>query len=167
MPSEKLGVYLCNEEMIYAEIRRREIEDSIAGKKNEPELPPSITHYVRSGEFLGYIANKYRVSVRNIMQWNNLYSSRINPGDKLIIYTSGSAPKANNSSSKKSKKPKTETKVVDNGKYQFHTVKSGDTLWDIAKYYDDITVNDLKRLNAGMNFKRLKPGMQVKIKQIG
>ena len=169
LPKSKLGVFLCNEEAIYAEIRKKEIADSIAGKEIEPVLPPSITHYVRSGEFLGYIAKKYNVSVRNIMQWNNMYSTRINPGDKLVIYTSSSAAKiaSQKSAKKQTAQAKPKPKVEDNGKYQVYTVKSGDTLWDIAKYYDDITVNDLKRLNSGMNFKRLKPGMQVKIKQIG
>jgi len=167
LPTEKLGLYLRNEKSIYTAIRKKEIADSIAGIEKEPVLPPSTTHYVRSGEFLGYIASKYKVSVRSLMQWNNLYSSRINPGDKLIIYTSASTANAAKAKSEAVKKEAPPAKVADNGKYQFHTVKSGDTLWDIAKYYDDITVNDLKRLNSGMNFKRLKPGMQVKIKQIG
>ena len=50
------------------------------------------------------------------------------------------------------------------GNYQVHIVKSGDTLWDIAKKYEGTTVNDLKRLNSDLNFKRLKPGMKVKVK---
>ena len=166
LPSEKIALYLCNETSIYAEIRKKEIIDSIAGKQREPVLPPSITHYVRSGEFLGYIANKYGASVRRIMQWNNMYSSRINPGDKLIIYTTESAQKAV-PSPQKEKSTTQSSKQQKSGKFQLHTVKRGDTLWDIAKYYDNISVSDLKRLNSGMNFKRLKPGMQVKIKQIG
>jgi membrane-bound lytic murein transglycosylase D len=167
LPTGKLGVYLCNEQAIYAEIRKKEIEDSIAGVEKEPALPPSITHYVRSGEFLGYIANKYKVSVRSIMQWNNMYSTRINPGDKLIIYTSASTANKASEAAPPQQTTQNKPKEVDSGKYQIHTVRSGDTLWDIAKYYDDITVNDLKRLNSGMDFRRLKPGMQVKIKQIG
>ena len=47
-----------------------------------------------------------------------------------------------------------------------YVVKKGDTLWDIAKEYNGTTVNDLKRLNSNLNFKRLKPGMKVKVKVI-
>lgn len=170
LPVNKIGLYLQNESSIFAHIRQKEAEDSIAGVEKKEVLPASITHYVRSGEFLGYIAEKYHVSVRSLMQWNNLYSSRINPGDKLIIYTSEIAKSANTVKKDVPQKESVAKKVETNskeGKYQFHTVQQGDTLWDIAKHYDDITVNDLKRLNSGMNFRRLKPGMQVKVKQIG
>jgi membrane-bound lytic murein transglycosylase D len=44
-----------------------------------------------------------------------------------------------------------------------HTVQSGDTLWDIAKKYPGISVNDLKNANSSLNFNRLKPGQKIKI----
>ena len=171
LPNKLIGEYLSNEREIFAEIRKQEIKDSIAGVEAKPELPPSITHYVRSGEFLGYIAEKHHVSVKNIMEWNNMYSTRINPGDKLIIYTNTKySSKSSNTTAQKTvvkEEPKKSTTNSSKTKYQFHTVKRGDTLWDIAKYYENTTVNDLKRLNSGMNFRRLKPGMQVKVKEIG
>jgi len=111
---------------------------------------------------LGYIANKYRCSVRDLMAWNNLRSTKLNPGDRLTIYTNGRVPSKPQQQASKVK-PKTETK----GKYKVHIVRSGDTLWDIAKLYTNTSVNDLKRLNSNLNFKRLKPGMQVKVKMIG
>ena len=83
LPVEMVGLYLTNEKSMFAEIRRQEIADSIAGKEKEPVLPEMIVHRVRSGEFLGYIANKYHCTVRDLMQWNNLRSTRLNPGDKL------------------------------------------------------------------------------------
>lgn len=168
VPTEKLGLFLTNERAIYADMRRAEIEDSINGKKREPELPEMFVHRVRSGEFLGYIANRYRVRVRDLMAWNNLHSTRLNPGDKLKIYTKNrSAPSKQREQSKKAlaqnQKP---VKKLD-GKFEVHIVRRGDTLWDIAKMYNNISVNDLKRLNAELNFRKLKPGMQVKVKQIG
>ncbi len=170
LPTELIGIYLNNERAIFADIRKKEIADSLAGIEVQPDLPPSITHYVRSGEFLGYIAEKHHVSVRSLMEWNNLYSTRINPGDKLIIYTKAGQPPVKPTTvvaKAEPQKSNTPTDVSEKGKYQFHTVKRGDTLWDIAKYYENTTVNDLKRLNSGINFRRLKPGMQVKVKEIG
>ncbi len=46
-----------------------------------------ITHKVKKGETLGFIARKYRVSTQDIVQWNKLPHGRaIRPDDKLIIY---------------------------------------------------------------------------------
>lgn len=161
LPADRIGLFLTNENTIYADLRRKEIADSIAGKEKQIEHQPEmIVHRVRSGEFLGYIAEKHGVTVRQLMAWNNLRSSRLNPGDKLTIYTNGrSAPVKTQVQSAPA--------PVKSGNYQVHIVKSGDTLWDIAKKYEGTTVNDLKRLNSDLNFKRLKPGMKVKVKSIG
>jgi len=42
-------------------------------------------HVVRSGETLGAIANRYKISVSNLMDWNNLESSLIQVGQQLIV----------------------------------------------------------------------------------
>jgi len=54
---------------------------NIAGKDR-------IVHTIRSGENLGSIAQKYKVSVNNLKDWNNLSSSRIIAGKTLVVYTS-------------------------------------------------------------------------------
>lgn len=161
LPADKIGLFLTNEKTIYADIRRKEIADSIAGRESkiiaEPEM---FVHRVRSGEFLGYIAEKHGVTVRQLMAWNNLRSSRLKPGDRLTIY-SKARPTPVKTQVQSSPAP------VKNGNYQVHVVKAGDTLWDIAKKYDGTSVEDLKKLNSELNFKRLKPGMKVKVRNIG
>ncbi|NUQ82898.1 MAG: LysM peptidoglycan-binding domain-containing protein [Bacteroidetes bacterium] len=52
-----------------------------------PGTGPSITYRVRSGDTLGGIAEKYRVSVTKLKNWNGLSGSRIYAGQKLTIYT--------------------------------------------------------------------------------
>jgi membrane-bound lytic murein transglycosylase D len=158
LPTDKIGLFLTNEKNIYVDIRRKEISDSIAGKaKQIIEHPELIVHRVRSGEFLGYIAEKHGVTVRQLMAWNNLRSSRLKIGDKLKVYIK----------SKAVAKKRSVAKPVKSGNYQVHVVKSGDTLWDIAQLYNGTSVNDLKKLNSNLNFKRLKPGMKVKVKSLG
>tara|TARA_B110000046_G_scaffold36706_1_gene40047 strand:- start:5386 stop:6861 length:1476 start_codon:yes stop_codon:yes gene_type:complete len=161
LPTDKIGLYLTNEKTIFDDIRRRETADSIAGRKSKVVTEPEMfVHRVRSGEFLGYIAEKHSVTIRQLMAWNNLRSSRLKPGDRLKIYSKA-----------KPAPPKTQVQSssapVKSGKYQVHIVKSGDTLWDIAKKYDGTTVDELKILNSNLNFKQLKPGMKVKVKNIG
>ncbi len=106
---------------------------------------PGGTHTVRSGENLGLIAKKYGCSVSQLKTWNNLSRSTIHPGQKLIV-SSQSAPE-----------------IDKNAEYIYHTVKSGDTLWDIAKMYDGVTVSQIKQLNNIGNARRLKPGDKIRI----
>lgn len=42
-------------------------------------------HVVRRGETLGIIASRYRISVSNLMRWNNLTGTVIHPGQQLVV----------------------------------------------------------------------------------
>lgn len=42
-------------------------------------------HVVRRGDTLSTIASRYRISVNNLMQWNNLSGTTIRPGQQLIV----------------------------------------------------------------------------------
>jgi len=44
-----------------------------------------------------------------------------------------------------------------------HEIKKGDTLWDIARLYDGVSVEQIKQLNNIHNSKRLKPGQKIKV----
>lgn len=107
-------------------------------------------HTVRHGENLGLIAQKYSCTVTDLKEWNNLRGNTIYPNQKLIVY-----------------KPENTAQVEKDGKYIYHTVRKGDTLWDIAKLYDNTTVSQIKRLNNISNSRKLKPGRKLKIAVIG
>ena len=107
---------------------------------------PGGTHTGKSGENLVLIANKYGCSVADLKRWNNLSKNTIQPGQKLAV-----------------SKSTTTAQINKNAEYIYHTVKSGDTLWDIAKMYDGVTVNQIKQLNNITNAKRLKPGDKIRI----
>ncbi len=107
-------------------------------------------HIVKSGENLGLIAKKYKCTVTDLKEWNNLRGSTIHPNQKLIVYQ----PAEKTASS------------VKEGKYLYHIVRKGDTLWDIAREYDGVTVDQIKRLNNLTNSNRIKPGQKIKISVI-
>ena len=107
-------------------------------------------HVVKSGENLGLIAKKYKCTTTDLKEWNSLNGSTIHPNQKLIVYK----PADKKSSS------------VKEGKYLYHIVRKGDTLWDIAKEYDGVTVDQIKRLNNMSNSNRIKPGQKIKISVI-
>ncbi|OQX76479.1 MAG: hypothetical protein B6D61_08725 [Bacteroidetes bacterium 4484_249] len=138
------------------------------GKKSKPAVasnskPTDISnrnknyHIVKSGENLGLIAKKYKCSVSDLKKWNNLKKNTIQPKQKLIVYEPKAVP--GKSKAKKSN--------IDNGKYVYHTVRKGDTLWDIAKLYDGVTIEQIKKLNNIKNSKRLKPGQKLKVSEKG
>lgn len=124
-----------------------------SGKRKSSKAPvkrstKGSTHIVKYGENLGLIAKKYNCSATDLKEWNNLRSSKIFPKQKLIVY------KPVSSSTK-------------SGKYVYHTIRKGDTLWDIAKEYDGVTVDQIKHLNDIRNYRRLKPGQKIKIAVVG
>ena len=45
-----------------------------------------IRYRVRSGDYLGKIAEKYGVGVSQIKRWNGLRSTKLKIGQRLIIY---------------------------------------------------------------------------------
>jgi membrane-bound lytic murein transglycosylase D len=106
-------------------------------------------HTVKRGENLGLIATRYGCSVNDIMKWNNLRNNTIHPNQKLFV----SDPA----------KSATAALQGDDVRYITYKVKNGDTLWDIAKKYDGVTVNQIKELNNLGNANRLKPGQTLRI----
>ena len=118
-----------------------------------PELPRSTRtewarHSVRRGETLGGISKRYGVSVADIVSANKLRSkNKLSIGQSLVIPVpmasasdrSDSAPRKSSSSLSAKALPK-ET----GGKA--HKIKSGDTLWDLAKKYG-VTTSEIRQAN--------------------
>lgn len=217
LPREKVGYYLDHEDSLYNYKSAKGIERDQLLAQIKKAKQRSI-HIVRSGENLGLIAQKYRTSVSKIKAWNGLRSTNIYPGQKLIVYSPGSAPKSSRSSTAKASnsfaksssgyhtvrsgenlgliakkygvsvnqlrswnglssnmiKPGQKLKVSNssssqsakvkelpkNGDYQYHTIKTGDTLWDLARKYNS-SVNQIKAWNNITNSYRLKPGKKL------
>ena len=124
-----------------------------------------IVHKVKSGEYLGKIATKYRVSVNQIKKWNNLKSNNIRVGQRLVIYRGGKGP-VSTASSSSSTASKGSTTAASNGSSgssaSYHTVRSGDTLSGIATKYGT-TVTRIKELN-GLTSNNIKVGQKLKVK---
>jgi membrane-bound lytic murein transglycosylase D len=57
-------------------------------KPGPPAEPAKVTYRVKPGDTLTAIAASFGTTVNRIRTWNNLRSDRINPGDRLTIYTS-------------------------------------------------------------------------------
>jgi membrane-bound lytic murein transglycosylase D len=150
LPKEIIPLFILNSDSIYS---RSALEDP------ELEVPEQsqemVIHQVRSGEVLGTIAQQYSVRVIDIQEWNNLRSTRINIGQKLVIYVGAK--------SKPAPSPTIEKQSRTDASYRYHEVRKGDTLWDIANVYEGVSVDDILSLNPNISSKNLKPGQKIKI----
>ena len=148
--------------------------------------PPSpdmemVTYTIQSGDNLGYIASWFHVRVSDLKYWNNIYGTNIRSGRKLAIYVpKGKAAYYRSidgmSFAEKQKSVGKEVSVsgnpgrpvqdADGGEYILYEVRTGDTLWDIARKFPGVSDTDLIRLNGFSDGDRIKPGMIIKIKPL-
>ena len=116
---------------------------------NTKPVERSVTqtvHVVKSGETLYKIAQKYKCSVTDLKKWNNLKSTNIKVGQKLKVY-----PPEKQSTTTPNSGSTTTT----------YTVKSGDTLWSIAKKHN-VSVEHIRKLN-NLKSDNLKVGQKLKL----
>lgn len=140
--------------------------DSLMSSRIQKEVSDAVknngrvAYRVRSGDYLGKIASRYGVTVSQIKSWNNLRSSNIRVGQILYIYARKTP--APETSSGSASALKTTVNPSDPSTYTVYTVKSGDSLYNIAKLYPGVSADDIKAAN-GMKSNRIMPGQTLKI----
>lgn len=85
LPSSKIVAFLDKEEELYA------LATADDAKREKPlpkyfEMDKRIRYKVKSGDYLGKIANKFGVRVSRIKSWNRMKSSNLKIGQRLYIY---------------------------------------------------------------------------------
>ncbi|MGM9740429.1 MAG: LysM peptidoglycan-binding domain-containing protein [Candidatus Cryptobacteroides sp.] len=140
-----------------------------------------VSYKVKSGDYLGKIASKYHVTVKQLMEWNHLRSTNLRVGQVLYIYGKFNGPVASSSTSSKasassddSKSTKTSSPdaskgtatpppadTAAEGSYIVYEVKQGDSLYKIAQSYPGVSADDIMKFNGiGTD---IRPGMKLKI----
>lgn len=154
LPKHAIGTFVTNEAAIYAHV-----EEEL--KKKEAPLPQlvaeeHIRYRVKSGDYLGRIAQQFGVGVSEIKRWNGLRSNMLRVGQRLTIYQRGAVGV--------SAKTANQTAASGNGNTdsRVHVVKEGDSLWTISKKYPGITVENLREWN-GLSGSNLRPGTKLKL----
>jgi membrane-bound lytic murein transglycosylase D len=173
--SYKKDIYLNKKTRIADPTRSGYVSTDIKGKTK-------IYYTVKDGDNLGYISNWYRVSVSDLRNWNDLYHNTIRVGHKLVIFVDPSKSEYYSNLNTlsfeekqqmlgKSVPANTKTPVQKepddgtDGEYITYIVRSGDTIWDIVKMYDNVTTSQVLALNNISDPVKIKVGQKLKIKR--
>lgn len=111
---------------------------------------------IQEGDTLYALSAHYGISIEILKQFNpNLKPKALQIGQKLMIpaFKDVKPPKPNSQKKRNSIPPNSKGTYI---------VKSGDTLWDIAKRYN-VTVDELKDFNKMKNNDILKIGTVIKV----
>jgi len=150
-----------------------------------------LQHRVGKGETLGRIAGKYHVTIAQLKKWNKLRSDKIRKGQVLKIekrkkvvhdaeeneIQNGHEIQNHNENDNvnhneehtqsplptpQSPLPTPQSSIPNSKSPRYYTVKSGDSLWSIAKKYPGVTEQDLMKWNkCGAN---IRPGQKLVIR---
>jgi membrane-bound lytic murein transglycosylase D len=141
-------------------------------------------YVVKKGDYLSKIATAHNVTIQDLKTWNNLKTLNVMVNQKLVVFvpaaptdsTQNTAvasatetkPAAEESTEVKETKPAkavasrhvASRKTTPKERVLVHSVQPGDTLWNISKKYNGISVEQIKKLNK-LKGDALKPGQKL------
>ena len=173
LPFEFTGDFIALQDTLYAHKADSLISEKVIKSIAEGgDGSGAVIYRVKSGDNLGKIAQMYHVSVAQLRRWNGINGSMLRIGQRLTVYpggsgaprTSGSSSSGSSASSSGSTSASTANSaptVFGSGDYTTYTVKSGDSLYSIAKKYPGVSANDIMKFNGISS--SIKPGMTIRI----
>ena len=155
LPKESTATFLSKESDLYALVEA----DNAKREKPLPkyfEMDKRIRYKVRSGDYLGKIANRFGVRVSDIKKWNGLRNNKLKIGQRLSIFPKRlRIPKETTENKPKKSQP--------TGDYTVYVVQKGDSLWTIAKKFPKVSMDQIKEWNNIWSAKSIRPGLKLKI----
>jgi membrane-bound lytic murein transglycosylase D len=178
--SEK-DIFAYNREVYFPNNKLKEPEKPVGKSGNAPYVPniegkTKVYYTVKTSEVIGMIAGWFKVKTIDIKYWNNIRGNLVRSGQQLAIYVPNDLAEyyggfdTMSFNEKQHAIGKTTTQEIaglkedpNNANYIYHTVRSGDNLWDIARQYPGASADEIKTLNNISNTQGLSPGQKLKI----
>jgi membrane-bound lytic murein transglycosylase D len=113
----------------------------------------SFAYRVRKGDNLWTIGRRFGVEPAQIAQWNDIRKGIIHPGQTLVMYLDGHAPKTS------TKTRRVSTAARPEGHRLNYVVQKGNSLYDIGRYFG-VPYRDIMRWNRLRNA-RIYPGQKL------
>lgn len=159
--------------------RPRRPEPTTANADSVERLPDgreAILYRIEEGDCLSCIADKFKVGLTELRGWNDMKGDNIDVGNTLLVYVPPATRKVYEGTVSSTKadstlvaapaiivpeRAKPPAQRTMNSEYTWYTVKSGDSLYMIAKRYTGVSAEDLMRYNA--IDAGIRPGQRIKI----
>jgi membrane-bound lytic murein transglycosylase D len=186
LPNEKIMAFIDLDTTVFAHEREKyfpnnTLQSPTSATANyftpaDVEGKAKIIYTVKSGDNVGFISEWFNVPASDLRYWNNINRNLIRVGQKLVVYVAEDqkekyerinsmtfAQKQASIGKSTGAAPKPAPRNLDPN-YEYYTVRSGDTIWEIAKRYAGISPNDILKLNNLSNRSKLSIGQKLKIK---
>lgn len=186
LPNEKIMAFIDLDTTVFAYEREKyfpnnTLQSPASATANyftpaDVEGKAKIIYTVKSGDNVGFISEWFHVRASDLRYWNNINRNLIRVGQKLVVYVSEDQKEKyerinsmtfaqKQASIGKSTGPSSrpESRSLDPN-YEYYTVRSGDTIWEIARRYAGISPNDILKLNNLSSNSKLSIGQKLKIK---
>ena len=167
-----VGEFINNENALYGYRTTKALEKDSLKSLVESSYRPTQVYIVRSGDNVASIAKKYHMTSAELKALNTLHSNYVKPRQKLLVYTPGthiayssttSEPETTTtrtSAPPEDTSPETSANASPSNP-RYHTVKSGETLSQIAGKYG-CSVNQIISWNK-LSGSKIMVGQKLKV----
>lgn len=156
LPRWAIGKFVNNEAAIYAQAEA-DLKSKEATLPQLVKAEEEIRYRVKSGDYLGRIAEQYGVGVSEIKRWNGLRNNMLRVGQRLTIF-----PRKPVTSIRSQQKEPAANPGSISSDTRVHVVQEGDSLWTISRRYPGISIENLREWN-GLSSNNLRPGTRLKL----
>lgn len=168
LPYNYTTLFVDNEKQVYTYKDSVYFNPIVLNEAKSSSNQTTTYHTVRRGETLGRIAQRYGVRLSDLQRWNKV-KSNIRIGQRLVIHKNGepvSSARTSSASSSETASTSATSKQTSSGsgEYLMYTVKKGDTLWEISRKFEGVSLNDIMKLNGFTKKSKILPGKKIRIK---
>ena len=168
LPYNYTTLFVDNEKQVYTFKDSVYFNPIVFNEAKSSSTQSTTYHTVRRGETLGRIAQRYGVRLSDLQRWYGV-KSNIRIGQRLVIHKSGepaSSSRIASSSKSNSTSASSKQSTSTSGEYMMYTVRKGDTLWEISRKFEGVSLNDIMKLNGFTKNSKILPGKKIKIKPL-